>query len=138
MNKTLLGILLTLIVSSTVLARDGMFSLSSALVGMSMDYREYDAAGSILDSEKSNLNDIIGSEFILDYTVIYQKNNYAQVGIELLLLGGNTEYVGSYIGSNQGYGSLVSTTQNSVTDIAGFYMYTHVFDNGLDLGYGLA
>lgn len=138
MNKTLLSILLTLIISNTLLARDGMFSLSTALVGMNMDYREYDDNGAILDSEKSSLNEIIGSEFILNYTVVYKNKNYAELGIELLILGGETEYVGSYIGSNAGYGSLVSTTQNAISDIAGFYMYTHVFDNGLDLGYGLA
>ncbi|SFV65114.1 hypothetical protein MNB_SM-4-657 [hydrothermal vent metagenome] len=138
MNKALLSLILVLIFSSTLFSRDGVFSLSTAFVGMGMDYREYDDNGAILDSEKSSLNWIIGSEFIFDYTVVYENNNYAQLGVEVLILRGNTEYVGSFIGSNLGYGSLVSTTKNTVSDIAGFYMYTHVFDNGLDLGYGLA
>jgi len=131
-------LVLSLLLSTAILAYENTYKLSVALVGMSMDYREYNDGGAILDSEKSSFSGIVGSEFIFDYTRVYENNNYAKVGIETLFLGGNTEYVGSYIGSNLGYGSLVSTTQNSIFDISGHYMYTHAFKNGLDFGYGLA
>ncbi len=107
---------------------------------MSMDYREYKDNGVILDSEESNLNDIIGSEFILDYTRVYENDNYAQLGIEMLFLGGSTQYVGSLINDAncKTYGCHQSTTQNSISDLSAYYMYTHSINDSLDIGYGLA
>lgn len=135
--KQILLILLVL-ASTSLFARGSGYSLSTAFVGMSMDYREYDDAGVILNSEKSAFNEIIGSEFILDYTESYNDNTYAQAGIEMLFLGGNTAYVGSLIGSGLGYGSHLSSTQNNISDISLYYMYSHSFKNGFDLGYGVA
>jgi len=126
------------LVSISLSAKESGYSLSAALVGMSMDYREYDNSSIILDSEKSAFYEIIGSEFILDYTEVYNNNTYAQAGIEMLFLGGRTEYVGSLIGSGLGYGSNLSTTQNNISDIAVYYMYSHTFTNGLNFGYGIA
>ncbi|MDF1877961.1 hypothetical protein JHD47_09055 [Sulfurimonas sp. SAG-AH-194-L11] len=136
MKQLLLVVLLLSTISLS--AKESGYSLSVALVGMRMDYREYDDARVILNSEKSAFNEIIGSEFTLDYTEAYSDNTYAQAGIEMLFLGGRTKYVGSLIGSGLGYGSYLSTTQNNISDISVYYMYSYSFNNGLDFGYGLA
>jgi len=129
-------LILLVFLSTSLLAKESGFTLSTALIGMSMDYREYDDKGVILDSEMSSFTGIVGSEFILEYTDVYN-NNYLQYGIKISLLGGETDYVGSLINSGLGYGSYLSTTQNSIIDTSIFYMYTNTFPNGLDLGYGI-
>jgi len=135
MKKYLL-VLTLLVMNVTLYARESGYSLSTALVGMSMDYREYDDNDKILDSEKSALFEMPGAEIKLVYTKVLESQNYAQLGANLMVLNGETEYVGAYIGSGLGYGSLVSRTKNIIFDTDIDYRFTHVYDMGLELSYG--
>ena len=132
-------LIISLLVSSVLLAKESGFSLSTALVGMSMDYGEYNNNGVILDSEKSSFSGITGSELIVDYTKVHGNYNYSRFGIEMQILGETTEYIGFIIDDPcQTYGCYTGTTQNAIFDIAGSYMYTHSSTNELELSYGLA
>jgi len=129
-------ILLLFVMNVTLYAKESGYSLSAAFVGMSMDYREYDDNDKILDSEKSALFEMPGAEAKLVYTKVLESQNYAQLGANLMILNGETEYVGAYIGSGLGYGSLVSRTKNVIFDTDIDYRFTHVYDMGLELSYG--
>jgi len=134
--KKYLVVLALLVINLTLYAKESGYSLSTALVGMSMDYREYDDNDKILDSEKSALYEMPGAEFKLLYTKVLKSQNYAQIGAKFMLLNGETEYVGAYIGSGLGYGSLVSRTKNMIMDTDIDYMFTHVYGSGLEFSYG--
>ena len=134
--KKYLVVLVFLVINATLSAKESGYSLNTALVGMSMDYREYDDSDKLLDSEKSALNEMPGVEFKLVYTKVLESKNYAQLGAKFMLLNGETEYVGAYIGSGLGYGSLVSRTKNMILDTDIDYMFTHVYGNGLEFSYG--
>jgi len=135
MKKYLL-VLVLLVMNATLHAKESGFSLSTSLVGMSMDYREYDDNDLILDSEKSVLYEMPGAEIKLIYTKVLESGNYAQLGMKFMLLNGETEYVGSYLGSGLGYGSLVSRTKNMIIDTDIDYMFTHLYGSGLEFSYG--
>ncbi len=138
MRKIVASVWMIILFTASIQAKESGFGFSTALVGMSMDYREYGNDGAILDSEKSSFSDMIGSEFTAEYTESYESQNYAQLGIEVLFLSGETQYVGDYLTGGSGYGTVVSTTLNIVLDMSTYLMYTNSFTNGLDLGYGLA
>ncbi|MDQ7043792.1 MAG: hypothetical protein Q9M34_09745, partial [Sulfurimonas sp.] len=95
MKIYLMLLTISLFISSSLGAKEGGYSLSTALVGMSMDYTEYDDAGAILDTEKSSFSGIIGGEFKLGYTRVLENNNWVQVGFNLSSMVGQTNYVGS-------------------------------------------
>ena len=134
-------------------ARESGYSISAAFVGMNMDYREYgvtDANGygiyngpknleKILDSEKSNAATglMIGADIDLGYKKVLESGNYAEVKLSGIFTNGETEYVGSYIGSPDGYGSEVNSTKNIVMDIDIDYKFSHVLNNTLTLSYGM-
>jgi len=108
MKKISLALLL---LASSLFAQNRVeYALS--YVGMSMDYKEYDRAGTLLDSESSNYSDISGVEFACSYFLDTQ----SQIDLKVMSLEGDTTYVGSYLNSNQGYGSVVSTTGNKIRD----------------------
>ena len=88
-----------------------------SFVSNAMDYREYDKNNEILDSESSDLSEMLGVEF--KYRFYFKDSSH----IELSALGvsGDTKYKGSYFGSGDPYGSLVSTTKNDIYNIALFY-----------------
>jgi len=134
--KRYLLVLTLLVMNVALYAKESGYSLNTALVGMSMDYREYDDNDKILDSEKSALYEMPGAEFKLVYTKVLESQNYAQLGVKFMLLNGETEYVGSYIGSGFGYGSLISRTKNMIMDTDIDYMFTHVYESGLEFSYG--
>jgi len=135
MKKYLL-VLILLVMNVTLYAKESGYSLSTALIGMSMDYREYDESDKILDSEKSSLSEMPGLELQLVYIKVLESQNYAKLGASLMVLNGETEYVGAYIGSGLGYGSLVNRTKNVIVDTNIDYMFTHVYDIGLEFSYG--
>lgn len=127
------------LVSISLSAKESGYSLSVALVGMSMDYREYDDAGVILDSEKSAFNELGGAEGKLVYTKVLANENYAQLGINVSYLRGTTEYIGSLLnpnGPSNPYGSYVSVTANALLNISVNYNFVYTFDNSFELGYG--
>ncbi|WP_297442972.1 hypothetical protein [Sulfurimonas sp.] len=105
---------------------------SVGLVGMSMDYREYDDNNQILDSEKSDLSGIIGVELGMDYIVNTSAQDYSQVGLHLTTLWGTTEYVGALLNNGGGYGSVVSSSVNTILDVEGEYLYGVRIANNFD------
>lgn len=137
--KKYLVILLALLLSSTVYAKESGYSVSTALVGMSMDYREYDDNDKILDSEKSTANSgaLIGLDLGFAYTKVLDSGNYAMLGANMKVLSGETEYVGSLLTSSSGYGSYIGTTKNVIFDTAIDYRFSHVLQGGFALNYGL-
>jgi hypothetical protein len=104
-------------------AAEGDFSLNAALVGYSMDYREYDDNSQILDSEKSDFTQMIGVDLGMTYTLNAAINDYAQLDVSLLLLAGETDYAGAYLESGGGYGSVVSRSNNTVMNFDADYLY---------------
>jgi hypothetical protein len=88
-----------------------------SLIGMNMDYREYDSHGDILDSEKSTFSKMAGAEF--GYKFLFYNNT--NLDFKVTTIAGETDYVGSYLNSDDGYGSLKSTTSNVIEDISLLY-----------------
>ncbi|MEN4052754.1 MULTISPECIES: hypothetical protein [Sulfurimonas] len=130
-------VLFVLLLLSNIVTAETKMEYKISFVGMNMDYREYDRSGNILDSEKSNYLDVIGAEFEYRYFLDERSNiDFKVLGVE-----GESEYVGSYIGSGAGYGSVVSTTSNAIRDISLGYNATNISDfnimmlGGLGLGY---
>jgi hypothetical protein len=119
------------------LAKEYDFRSSIALVGMSMDYREYNDNGVILDSEKSSFNDVTGFETAMEFYFLKGESFYSQVDVDLLLVNGETEYVGALLSSTEGYGSYISKTYNSVIDIDATYRSNHIINESLEFSYGL-
>ena len=117
-------------------ASESKFLINTALVGMSKDYREYDKNDVILDSEKSKLNEMVGSEFRVAYLEEYEKSS-AEIGMDLLIVGGKTQYVGSLLTSSLGYGSYIGTTYNFLYDLALNYRYSKSLGSGLEVHTGI-
>lgn len=104
-------------------ANEGHYSLNTSLVGMSMDYREYDDSSKILDSEKSDLTQIVGVDFGFSYTEYLDDRDFSMVDLSLFLATGETDYMGAYLDSNTSYGSLGSRTLNNIVNIDVAYIY---------------
>lgn len=81
--------------------------------GLDMDYREYKTNGQILDSEKTDSYGIGGIDTSLEMK-LGGRNSSTSVVVSYLMMQGETQYVGSILGSGNPYGSLVSTTQNTI------------------------
>lgn len=126
--KFLMGML---VVSSTgLMAKELHNSYSLALVGMSMDYKEY--APQLLDSEKSTFIEIGGFEMAYGYIL----SNESKINASVMYVTGYTDYVGSALGSGNPYGSLTSRTTNNIVDIALSYTRYKELSYGLTLDYG--
>jgi len=106
-------ILLSLTLFISLLIAETKMEYTVSYVGMNMDYKEYDRTGVLLDSEDSAYSDITGVEF--SYGYILDKNS--QIDLSIMSLSGKSDYIGSYLGSNDPYGSLESTTWNEIRDI---------------------
>ena len=137
--KKYLVILALLLISSIAYAKESAYSISTALIGMSMDYREYDDNDKILDSEKSTTNSgaLVGLDLGFAYTKVLKSGNYAELGGYMRVLSGETQYVGSLLTSSSGYGSYVGATKNTLFDTAMDYKFSHVLQGGFALNYGL-
>ncbi len=121
LKKLIIGMLC---VSSAVFAKVS-YEYAVNIVGMSMDYREY-KDGVFLDSEESGFADLKGAE--VQYKYIKQteaSQDFDTVSINIMAVGGNTKYIGAYIGSNFGYGSLVSITSNQIYDMEIDFAHTY-------------
>jgi hypothetical protein len=126
-------IILLFLLGINLQAKENGTTFSVALVGMSMDYREYDDNGDILDSEKSDFTDIFGGELGLDYVFNATAQDYSQVGLYLTTVSGNTQYVGALLTNGGGYGSVVSSTKNTLFELEGEYIYGVSIDSGFDV-----
>jgi hypothetical protein len=123
----------------TLYAQDKKFISSISLVGFAMDYREYDRDGVILDSEISNASDIVGFDMKHAYMFLQDDIFTHKLVVSLLNVAGKTVYTGSYIGSTDGYGSLISSTFNYVSDVAIAYENNYKISNKLEFisGFGV-
>jgi hypothetical protein len=122
-------------------ANESGFKLSASLVGMSMDYREYDDNNAILDSETSKFTEMAGPELRLEYTHVHHNTNYSSIGVNMAYLSGTTEYKGAMLDpvtlTYGAYGSYVGTTKNIIFDTSVDYKFTHSYKYGLEFGYGV-
>lgn len=109
---------------------------SLALVGMSMDYKEY-YAGKIQDSETSEISDLLGYEMRLGYLFNRGRKSCDEISMNVMMLGGKSSYKGSLIDSGKPKGSWISTTQNQFTDAELAFAHTYHYQNDLHLIYGL-
>lgn len=112
-------------------------SLSIAWSGLAMDYREYDRnLGQILDSEESMPNEMMGVEMKLNLTPLSTKENINHFNIEGLIISGKTLYIGSYLVSSEGYGSLIEHTKNRIIRGRAGYQYEHKAFDLISLVFG--
>ncbi len=118
-------------------ANENRVSYSLSLVGMNMDYREYDTNGILADTETANVNDIIGYEMSLYYALSKHTDNDDEIGINIMQLDGRSVYIGSALGSGDPYGSLVSSTQNTFVDTSINYKHTYRYRSHLSFIYGV-
>lgn len=137
MKKIIYFCMLISFTITNTFAEGSNFTASAAIVGMSMDYREYDSAGSILDSEESPYSDITGAEMSFGYVFDKEALAYSHIKLNLLLLSGDTKYIGSYLGSGQPYGSVVSKTQNTIWDTDVSFIHTNIYRDMFEFSYGV-
>jgi hypothetical protein len=126
-----------IIVATSVYAKD--FSIYLFQVGASLDYKEYDSKGNVLDSESSSVIDIYGLKIGASYKYKINSRFYAKVEYAYEYLNGDSDYVGSELGEDKPYGSLKATTkntiQNSDLDLKGIYLFNKNINFKLLLGY---
>lgn len=125
------------ILATTIYAKNSGLVGSVALVGMAMDYKEYDTSGTLVDSEKSEITDIGGVEGSLGYVFDATRISYNEVGINLMIIGGETTYKGSLLASSNPYGSVVSKTQNTIVDTDIYYKRANHISERFELDYGI-
>lgn len=138
MQNSLKVILFLLLLGSMNLSAEEKDSkVAISLISMRMDYREYDNSGSILDSEKSNFLDIAGIGLQYSYKFLKAEDAYSQIDVNYIGVYGNTDYVGSLLGSGNTYGSVTGKTHNSVYDVEIVYKNYHYMGGPFELHYGL-
>jgi hypothetical protein len=125
------------LIAAEALVASPSFTNSIALVGQSMDYREYNKAGVLVDSEKSGFSEMSGAEFNFAFLFDKQSGSYSQIDINFLGLSGNTDYVGSLLNSGQSYGSYVGRTSNYIADVDMTYRSYYALSDVLKVHYGL-
>jgi hypothetical protein len=103
---------------------------------MNMDYREYDSKGTILDSEKTDYMDMSGFNYDIGY-ILNKKSSYDKINFSLQYLSGRSDYKGSLLGSNAGYGSYESFTVNTIVDTKFAYNRTYLIGKSLELSGGI-
>ncbi len=118
-------------------ANDYRAKMYVSLVGMSMDYREYNDNGVILDSEKSDFIDVFGSEIGYIFYFLSDEVAYSQIDINLMSISGKTEYVGALLHSEDAYGSYKGKTNNSIEDISGIYRYNFILNDAVEFNAGI-
>lgn len=136
-NGIKLWISLLLTLSATLSAQEVKSAYSIAILGMNMDYREYDNAGNILDSEKSKLYDTFGFEFGYSFFLLKKEDSYSKLDMSVMYINGSTDYVGSTLNSGNLYGSVVSTTVNDIIDTDLSWRQYNILNQKITLNYGL-
>ena len=135
MNKYVF--LLFILITTNVFAKDTPFTASASLVSMGMDYREYDQNGNILDSEVSSYLDLGGVEVSLGYTIEEDLSFSSEIIFNLMILAGDTKYVGSLREPPGEYGSHIGTTLNTIIDRDISYKQSRLFNNEIEISYGV-
>ena len=113
-----LSILLLVFLSSSQAKERAVYSIS--YVGMSMDYREYNRAGVIQDSESSEYSELSGVDFGYKFNLQDGDNlGSGSISFDTLILNGTTRYVGAAISARcDAYGCVKSRTKNTLYDIS--------------------
>ena len=117
----------------TNLMASGSYSFS--LINMQMDYREFDANGNILDSEKAN--SIFGWEIGYTFNLNCDLKRYSSIVLKASEFSGYANYEGSELISGN---PTVSSTYENVYDISLAYLEKRKLENfgilyGLEGGY---
>jgi len=137
MQNFIKSLVFILSIASVVHADSNKWSTSISYVGMAMDYKEYSNSGVLLDSENSSFQGIEGSQL----GVMYQLNDSEMFSTyfesNLMSLSGNSDYVGSILGSGNSYGSYLSKTVNKIVDIELKVKQSMRINNNFSLLYGL-
>lgn len=104
-NRSLL--LITLLGTASLFASE--YSISVSADTTRFDYAETNSAGQLLDTEKADFGKVSGATISFEprYQGLYATASYAT---------GNTEYIGSILGSGNPYGSARGTTYNEIGD----------------------
>lgn len=105
LNRSLL--LITLLGSTSLFASE--YSISVSADTTRFDYAETNRAGQLLDTENADFGKVSGATLSIEprYQGLYFTASYAS---------GNTDYVGSILGSGNPYGSARGTTYNEIGD----------------------
>jgi opacity protein-like surface antigen len=114
MKKILLAATALSVLASSALAYD----IKVGVRTMAMDYSEYKQTdGSLLDTEESGLDPMMGG-LELSIAKAFSKNEsgYTKVEFNTGYVYGNSDYIGSVLGSGNPYGSLRSKTLNTIID----------------------
>jgi len=135
MNKFIF--LLLILITTNSFGEDSKFISAVSFVGMSMDYTEYDRDGSILDTEESSYLDLAGVEISFGYNTFESDSSSSEITFNFMILGGMTKYIGSMQSSNEGYGSHISSTLNTVVDTDISYKRSNIFNNSVEINYGI-
>ena len=135
-NKTYLLLILIFTVTN-IFAKDTPFTSSVSLVSMGMDYVEYDQNGNILDSENSSYLELGGVEVSLGYIIEKDLSSSSEIIFNWMILSGETTYKGSYVDSELGYGSVVSSTLNTISDIDISYKQSKILSSAIEISYGI-
>jgi hypothetical protein len=125
------------LIATEALFASPSFTNSIALVGQSMDYREYNKAGVLVDSEESDFSEMTGAEINFALLLDQRTSSYSQIDVNFLGLGGNTKYTGSLLDSGEPYGSHVSSTANYIVDTEITYKKYYILSDVLEVNYGL-
>jgi len=129
--------LLFIIIATNIFAKDTPFTSSVSFVSMGMDYAEYDHNGNILDSENSSYLELGGVEVSFGYTIEEDLSSSSEIIFNLMILAGETKYVGSVREPPGEYGSYIGTTINTIIDRDISYKQSRLLNNELELSYGI-
>ena len=108
-------------------------SLAVSSTSMSMSYAEYSPSDELLDTERSK--SLVGVEFDYSFDFLCGYDRCSFFNVHIGSFGGQTDYVGSLLGSGSGYGSFRSTTFNLLYDLDSELLHNQKF-SFLDLYYG--
>jgi len=115
---------------------------SIAYVGMSMDYKEYDRAGTIQDSESSDYSELSGVDFGYKFNLQDEDNlGSGSISFHTMVLNGTTRYVGAAISAKcNSYGCVKSRSSDAIYDVSldltSNYAVTQESEVQLTLGFG--
>ena len=110
-------ILIPLLLAVQIQAASYNNKLEFGLKTTSYDYTERDSEDKVLDTERSDFFEVGGIYGSYDHKIKESRKDEYDIAYYINLYGsieyGDTDYIGSILGSNQGYGSSRSTTANS-------------------------
>ena len=137
MQNVIKTVVFILLVSLSIEAKENRFTTSVSLLGMSMDYREYDRSGKILDSEMSSFTEMLGVDIGMSFLMYQTSDASTKLQTNLITLSGNTDYVGSLLDDPtcSEYGCHKSRTVNNIIDFDVKIIRTKILTQALEVNY---